>query len=100
VAAEMMGQSITMLEGWATVTNSMGTIAQTLVLTQMIPSASGSPLTIHNRVSINNGTTWNDYEFNLGVINDSHSSTESTYSSNKIESLISALDQRLTAIGG
>lgn len=100
VVADMMGTSVTMLEGWATVTNSMGTIAQTLVLTQMIPSAQGSPLTIHNRVSVDNGTTWNDYEFNLGVINDSHSSTESTYSSNKIESLISALDARLTAMGG
>lgn len=100
VAADMMGTSVTMLEGWATVTNSMGTIAQTLVLTQMIPNAQGSPLTIHNRVSANSGTTWADYEFNLGVINDNNSSSESTYSSSKINSLISALEARINVLEG
>lgn len=100
VVADMMGTSVTMLEGWATVTNSMGTIAQTLVLTQMIPNAQGSPLTIHNRVSANGGTAWADYEFNLGVINDNNSSSESTYSSSKINSLISALEARINVLEG
>ena len=93
------GQTMIMQQGWATVSNNTGNIVQTIIFTPVSPAASGSPISVHNRVS-QNGTTWFDYEFNLGVINDSNSSLESTYSSSKIDSLISALETRIAALEG
>ena len=98
-AVNATGQTLIMQQGWATVSNNMGDIVQTIIYTPVLPSAFGSPISVHNRVSRNN-TTWFDYEFNLGVINDNNSSSESTYSSSKIDSLISALETRIAALEG
>ena len=94
-----MGQTMIMQQGWATVSNNMGDIVQTIIYTPVAPSASGSPISVHNRVSRKNAT-WFDYDFNIGVINDNNSSSESTYSSSKIDSLISTLEARIAALEG
>lgn len=46
------------------------------------------------------GTNWTTTDYKVPTINDTTSSTDNTYSSSKIDSLISALDQRITALGG
>lgn len=46
------------------------------------------------------GTNWTTTDYKVPNINDTTSSTDNTYSSSKIDSLISALDQRITALGG
>lgn len=84
-----------------TVTNDKKT--QTVVLTPLEPSANGSPFKVHYRVTNISGTEWYEYDYDLPVINDGElinptQATDITYSRAKIDSLIAALDERITAL--
>lgn len=75
------------------VVNSMGNVLQ-----QIIPRGAGRvDFTFRTFV---NGTTWTTIDSKVPLINDTTSSADNTYSSSKIDSLISALEARVAALEG
>lgn len=101
---DYMGMSLDMAAIQLSVINAMSLIIQTTAIFTFLNGVNN--ITMASRQSSDNGSTWSAMsESGLPSLNDDASvssavALKTTYSRSKIDSLISSLDQRLTAIGG
>lgn len=101
---DYMGTSIDLAAMHLSVSGGMGVVIQSVITYSYINGTNN--IVMDSRQTTDGGSTWSAWvETGLPSINDDASVTtaianKTTYSRSKIDSLISALDQRLTAIGG
>lgn len=102
--AEYMGMTLDMAAMNLSVVSASGIIVQSVIICTFTNGTNN--IAISSRQSSDGGTTWSSMtETGLPSLNDDASvssavASKTTYSRSKIDSLISALDQRLTAMGG
>ena len=102
IGIEMAGQRMIMQQGVMTNVLTGNKRTQTIVVTPLEPSAQGSPLQVHYRVTNTSGTQWYDYDYNIGIINDGvlsnpSTATDKVYSRAKVDDLLNNKQDVLTA---
>ena len=102
IGIEMAGQRMIMQQGVMTNVLTGNKRTQTIVVTPLEPSAQGSPLQVHYRVTDKTGTKWYDYDYNIGIINDGvlsnpSTATDKVYSRAKVDDLLNNKQDVLTA---
>ena len=102
IGIEMAGQRMFMQQGVMTNVLTGNKRTQTIVVTPLEPSAQGSPLQVHYRVTNTSGTQWYDYDYNIGIINDGvlsnpSTATDKVYSRAKVDDLLNNKQDVLTA---
>ena len=102
IGIEMSGQRMIMQQGVMTNVLTGNKRTQTIVVTPLDPSAQGSPLQVHYRVTNTSGTQWYDYDYNIGIINDGvlynpSTATDKVYSRAKVDDLLNNKQDVLTA---
>ena len=102
IGIEMAGQRMIIQQGVMTNVLTGNKRTQTIVVTPLEPSAQGSPLQVHYRVTNTSGTQWYDYDYNIGIINDGvlsnpSTATDKVYSRTKVDDLLNNKQDVLTA---
>ena len=102
IGIEMAGQRMIVQQGVMTNVLNGNKRTQTIVVTPLEPSAQGSPLQVHYRVTDKAGTQWYDYDYNIGIINDGvlsnpSTATDKAYSRAKVDDLLNNKQDVLTA---